>query len=113
MWSSLSLLAMYARLLTEIVAISFSVLPNLSNKRAIPEVSLGKGLASANGTSEDASGAMKGKTVGIADLVSEMKTGLNVARISMKESDNLNGLFTWMSVKANTIKPCARDCLTS
>ena len=83
---------------------SFSVLPNLSNKRAIPEVSLGKGLASANGTSGDASGAMKGKMAGIADLVPEIKAGLNVAIISMMEPGNLNGLLTGMPVKATTIK---------
>ncbi len=71
----------------------------------IPEVNLSKGLASASGTSGDASGAMKGKVAAIAELAPEMEAGLKVTIISMMTPGNLNGLLIGSTVKATRIKP--------
>jgi len=73
--------------------------------RLIPEVSLSRGLASATGTSGDASGAMKGKIGAIAELAPEMNEGLNVSIISMMEPGRLSGLLRGEPVKATRIKP--------
>lgn len=73
--------------------------------RLIPEVSLSKALASASGTSGDASGAMKGKMSAIAELAPEMKAGMNVSIISMMEPGRLRGLLHGEPVKATRIKP--------